>query len=81
MCIRDSDCATTKPRIAVRIQQALLGHERRALAIDVNGATFINDGRTVMREALDLEHLARHQMCIRDSLFPARAGVTARATA
>src|SRR6266704_6913465 len=50
--------------ITVGIEQAFFGDQYRALAIDMQGAPFIDDGRPVSLAALDLENLARHQLIL-----------------
>ena len=51
-------------RIAVRVQQALLGGEQRALAVDVNRTAFQHERRAIAVAAFDLQHLARDQVVL-----------------
>src|SRR4029077_17765626 len=50
--------------VAIAVEQALLGHERGALPIDVYRASFVDERRAIAREALDLEHLAGYQVVL-----------------
>ena len=53
-----------RARVAVGVQQALLGHEQRALAVDVDRAALVHERRAIAVQALDLEHLARHGIVV-----------------
>src|SRR5688572_2779818 len=54
------DVRTAHVRISVAVQQALLGDQRRALAIHVDGAAFIDERRAISVTGFDLQHLASH---------------------
>jgi len=58
------DVAALTVRIAVGVEQALLGDERRALTVDVDGTALVNDRGAVAIETLGLEHLARDQIVL-----------------
>ena len=61
---RAFDLLARKAGIAVGIEQAFLGGDQRALAIDMDRAAFEHDGRTIAVGALDLGHLGGDQIVL-----------------
>src|SRR4029077_406562 len=58
------DVAALEVRIAIGVQQAFLGDQRRALTVDVDGAAFVHQRGAVAIEPLDVQHLARHEIIL-----------------
>ena len=54
---RRLDRGAVELRVAVRVQQALLGGQHRALAVDVDRAALEHERGAVAAVAFDLEHL------------------------
>src|ERR1700730_13717431 len=50
--------------VAVGIEQALLGNQHCAFAVDMQGAAFVDDGCPVALAGFDLENLARNQVVL-----------------
>ena len=61
---QDFELARVQVRIAIRIQQALLGRDQRAFAVDVDRAAFEHERRAIAVAAFDLQHLARNEIVL-----------------
>src|SRR4029077_14304649 len=56
--------AALQVRIAIGVEQAFLGDQRRAPAVDVDGAAFVHQRSAVAVEPLDVQYLARHELVL-----------------
>ena len=61
---RRLDLRAAHAGIAVLVEQALFGDERRARAVHVDGAAFVDQRGGVAIATFDLEHLARDELVL-----------------